>query len=97
MDCTKHFHINQLTKHTTRGELNLTKMNSLVTIPLHEHPDVLAAVFWKCRQGSKVTEHTAGAAQLTPAFYSYFSVTPPPHSSWRVPMETSQVLFLKEF
>lgn len=70
-------------------------MNSLVTIPLHERPDVLAAVFWKCRQGSKVTEHTAGAAQLTPAFYSYFSVTPPPHSSWRVPMVTSQVLFLK--
>lgn len=66
-------------------------MNSLVTVPLHEHPEVLAAVFWRCRQGSKVTARTAGAARLTPASYSYLSVTLPPRTSWTVPAVTSKV------
>lgn len=67
-------------------------MNSLVTVPLHEHPEVLAAEFWRCRQGSKVTARTAGAARLTPASSSsYLSVTLLPRTSWTVPTVTSKV------
>lgn len=61
-------------------------MISLVTVPLHVRPEVLAAVFCRYRQGSKVTAHTAEAAQLMPAFSFYLSLTVPPHTSWTVPI-----------
>lgn len=72
-------------------------MISSLTIPLHEHPEVLAAVFCRCRQGNKVTAHTAGAAQLMPAFSFYLSITVPPRTSWTVPTVKSEALFHKEF
>lgn len=68
-------------------------MISLVRVPLHERPEVLAAVFCRCRQGSKVTAHTEGAAQSTPAFSFYLSITVPPRTSLTVPMVKSEVIY----